>query len=168
MSDAYYQERARRRTRRLVVAVILVSLSGCLVAGVLALFYDACTRSFDRSPQAVVQAYAEAVRNGNARQAQECWEHEAYYDLEAGCSEICLSRFYGATFEVRDVAVSAPYTIPGGRVNIGASITIACTGDGEVHTAEILLDSVATEFPWRHWSIVRSGLGGTAVSAWCQ
>jgi hypothetical protein len=168
MSDAYYQERARRRTRRLVVAAILVSLAGCLVAGVLALFYDACTRSFDRSPQAVIQAYVEAVRVGNAPRAQECWEHEAYYDLEAGCSEVCLSRFYGAAFEVRDVAVGRPYTTPAGRANIEAGVTIVCAGSGEVHTAEILLDSVATEFPWRHWAIVHSELGGTAISAWCR
>lgn len=168
MSDAYYQERARRRTRRLVVAIALVSLVGCLVAGVLALFYDACTRSLDRSPQAVVQAYVEAVRNGNARQAQECWEHEAYYDLEAGCSEVCLSRFYGASFEVRDIALGAPYTSPGGRANIEASLSLACSGSDEAHNAEILLDSVGTGLPWRHWAIIRSELGGTAVSAWCQ
>jgi hypothetical protein len=168
MSDAFYQERARRRTRRFVVAVALVSLVGCLVAGVLALFYDACTRSFDRSPQAVVQAYVEAVRNGNAPQAQECWEHGAYYDLEAGCSEVCLSRFYGTPFEVRDLAVGTPYTTAAGRANLEASLSIACTGSDEAHTAEILLDSIGSGLPWRHWAIVRSELGGTAVSAWCQ
>ena len=168
MSDAYYQERARRRTRRLVVAVILVSLVGCLVAGVLALFYDACTRSFDRSPQAVVQAYVEAVRSGNPPQAQECWEHEAYYDLEAGCSEICLSRFYGTPFEARDLAVVTPYAAPAGRANVEASVSIACTGSDEAHDAEIVLDSVGSRLPWRHWAIIRSDLGGTAVSAWCQ
>jgi hypothetical protein len=168
MSDAYYQERARRRTRRLAVAVLLVSLLGCLVAGVLALFYDACTHSFDRSPQAVIQAYVEAVRNGDAPRAQECWEHEAYYDLGAGCSEVCLSRFYGTPFEVGDLALGAPYTTPAGRANIDASVTIACAGSDKAHTAEIVLDSVGSGLPWRHWAIVRSELGGTAVSAWCQ
>jgi hypothetical protein len=168
MSDAYYQERARRRTRRLIVVFVLVSLVGCLVAGVLALFYDACTRSFDRSPQAVVQAYAEAVRDGDAAQAQECWEHEAYYDLAAGCSEVCLSRFYGTPFEVRDLAVGTPYTTPAGRANLEGSLTIACTGSDEAHTAEVVLDGVDSGLPWRHWAIIRSDLGGTAASAWCQ
>ena len=168
MSDAYYQERARRRTRRLIVAVILVSLVGCLVAAVLALFYDACTRSFDRSPQAVIRAYVEAVRNDDAPRAQECWEHEAYYDLEAGCSEVCLSRFYGTPFEVREIDVGTPYTTPAARANLEASVTIACTGSDETHTAEIVLDSVGSGLPWRHWAVIRSGLGGTAVSAWCQ
>jgi hypothetical protein len=64
--------------------------------------------------------------------------------------------------------VGTSYTTAAGRANLEASLSIACTGSDEAHTAEILLDSIGSGLPWRHWAIVRSELGGTAVSAWCQ
>jgi hypothetical protein len=168
MSDAYYQERARRRARiywlaGLVAAVVLVVL-----VGLWALFHDACTRSFDRSPASVVSAYLTAVGQGNAPVAQECWEHDAYFDLNAGCSEICLSKVYGAQFEVQNVSVGEPATTPEGRANLPATVSIACAAGGETHTAEILLDSVSSNVPWKHWAIVHSTFGGTVVEPWCK
>jgi len=108
MSDAYYQERAARRTRTLLIVGGILVVVVCVVAGIVSLFYDACTKSFDRSPQAVVSAYVDAIRRGDAQIAQECWEHETFYDLEAGCSEICLSRLYGAEYEVAGLEVDSP------------------------------------------------------------
>jgi hypothetical protein len=168
MSDAYYQERAKRRTRNLLIAGACVASIACVVAGVASLFYDACTKSFDRSPRAVVLTYVEAVGRGDAAIAQECWEHEAYYDLEAGCSEICLSRTFGAQYQVLDIALGSPTVTATGRANLLATVSITCAKGGDEHTAEILLDSVGSDLPWRHWSIVRSDFGGTVAESWCK
>jgi hypothetical protein len=168
MSDAYYQEQARQRTRRLIVAGAAVLVVACAVFGIVSLFRDACTQSFDRSPEAVVTAFVEAVGQGDLPVAQECWEHETYYDLGAGCSEICLSKVLGAQYELIDVAVGEPYTTPDGRANLEATVSIACTEGGETHTGEIVLDSVAGGVPWKHWAIVVNTFGGTVAEPWCQ
>jgi hypothetical protein len=168
MSDAYYQERARRRTRRLLIAGSLLILFACAAAGISSLFYDACTRSFDRTPEAVVRSYLDAVRRGDARVAQECWEHETYYNLEAGCSEICLSRVLGVPFEVQEVEVGPAEPTPAGRAQRPATVTVTCADSGQAYGGEILLDSVGTELPWRHWSIIYSTVGGTVAQPWCR
>jgi hypothetical protein len=168
MSDAYYQERARRRTQRLLIAGAVVAIVACVVLGIVSLFYDACTKSFDRSPDAVVSAYLEAVASGDAPVAQECWEHETYYDLEAGCSEICLSKAMGAQYEAGDMRLDKPYTTPDGRTNLQATVAISCTDSEETHRAEILLDSIGGNVPWKHWSIIHSTLGGTVAEPWCK
>ena len=108
------------------------------------------------------------MRNGDAETAQECWEHETFYDLEAGCSEICLSRFYGAQFEMGQVVLAEPESTPEGRSNLRAQVPIVCTPGGDAHTAEILLDSVGRTLPWRHWTIIHSTLGGTTAEQWCD
>lgn len=133
-----------------------------------ALFYDACTRSFDRSPRSVVSAFADAVSRGDAAVAQECWEHQAYYDLAAGCSEICLSRVLGTQYRVVDITLDSPYTTADGRANVQAAVSIECTEDGETHTGEILLDSVGGNVAWKHWAIIRSTFGGTVAEPWCK
>jgi hypothetical protein len=168
MSDAYYQERATRRTRTLLIAIGLVALVACVVGGVASLFYDACTRSFDRSPQAVVSAYAEAVERADQAVAQECWEHETYYDLEAGCSQVCLSRALGAQYDVIDMALGPVHATPGGRANLEVTVSVVCTEGGQEHTAEVLLDSVGGNVPWKHWAIIHSTVGGTVAEAWCK
>jgi hypothetical protein len=167
MSDAYYQARAARRTRILILAgavVLLLAAAGLVLR---MLFYDACTQSFDRSPRAVVATYVEAVRQGNGPVAQECWEHLAYYDLEAGCSEICLSRAMGVPYERVDITLGEAYTTPQGRSNLPVTVTIACDG-GQTHSGEIVLDSVGAALPWRHWAIVHSTVGGTVAQQWCK
>jgi hypothetical protein len=168
MSDAYYQERSARRTRILLMVGGIVVVVICIVAAVASVFYDACTKSFDGSPQAVVEAYVEAVRKGDSEVAQECWEHETFYELDAGCSEICLSRFYGAEFEVGDVVIGQPVGTSEGRSNLSATVPIVCTDTGDEHVAEILLDSVGSNLPWRHWTIIQSTLGGSTAEQWCK
>lgn len=168
MSDTYYRERAARRTRRWL---ILAGIAAALVVVVLvirALFYDACTRSFDRSPRSIVSTFVDAVGSGDAAVAQECWEHHAYYDLEAGCSEICLSRVLGAQYRILDIALDSPHTTPDGRANLRATVSIECADGGEEHTAEILLDSVGSNVPWKHWAIIHSTFGGSVAKPWCK
>jgi len=168
MSDAYYQARARRRTRMLATVATIIVVILLVLLGIRALFHDACTGSFERSPTAVVSAYLDAVSRGNIPVAQECWEHEAFYDLGAGCSEICLSKVYGAQFQVVELTTGEPYTTPDGRGNLQATVSIACAEGGQTHTAEVLLDSVSSDLPWRHWAIVHSTFGGTVVEPWCK
>ena len=57
---------------------------------------------------------------------------------------------------------------PEGRAKLAAQVTIACTEGGETHQAEILLDSVAANLPWKHWGIVHSTFGGTVAEPWCE
>lgn len=168
MSDAYYQERARRRTRILMIVGALLIVAVLAYLGFRLLSYDACTGGFDRSPRSIVAAFVDAVGKGDALVAQECWEHFAFYELDAGCSEICLSKAYGAQFRVEDITIEQPYTTPEGRANLQVTVSIACTEGGETHTAEILLDSVASELPWRHWAIIHSTFGGTVTEPWCK
>jgi hypothetical protein len=168
MSDSYYQERARRRTR-IALIVGAVAIVVILVVVVIASFYrDSCTGSFERSPTAVVSTFLEAVSQGDPFTAQGCWHHDAYYDLEAGCSDICLSRVYGARYEIVDIVPGEPYTTSEGRANLQATVTIACTEGGDTHTAEVLLDTVGSDLPWKHWTIVHSTFGGTIVEPWCK
>jgi hypothetical protein len=168
MSDSYYQERARRRTRILWIVGAVVILAILVIVVIWSLYRDSCTGSFERSPTAVVSAFLEAVGTGEVAAAQGCWEHDAYYELEAGCSEICLSGVYGAQFEIVDIVPGEPYSAPEGRANLEATITIACTEGGNAHTAEILLDSVGGDVPWKHWTIIHSTFGGTVVEPWCK
>jgi hypothetical protein len=168
MSDAYYEQRARRRTRVLLIIGGTVVVVACIAAAAVSLYYDACTKGFDRSPRAVVSAYVSAVQEGNAPVAQECWEHNAYYDLEAGCSDICLSRAMGAQFRVIDLVIGSPSATAAGRENLTATVSLACSAGGQEHTAEITLDSVGSNVPWKHWAIVHSTLGGTVAGPWCK
>ena len=79
-----------------------------------------------------------------------------------------LRTFYGTQYEIVDVAPGEPYITPEGRANIKTTVTIACTEGSDTHTAEILLDSVESDLPWKHWTIVHSTFGGTIVEPWCK
>ncbi|MGA9349462.1 MAG: hypothetical protein WBW48_11775 [Anaerolineae bacterium] len=168
MSDTYYRERAARRTRALVIIGVLAAAVICAVFGIASLFYDACTRSFDRSPRSIVLAFVNAVGRGDAAAAQECWEHYAYYELKAGCSEVCLARVLGAQYRVVDITLDPPHTTPDGRANLRAVVSIECAKDGKAHSGEILLDSVGGNAPWKHWAIIHSTFGGTVAEPWCK
>ncbi len=168
MSDTYYRERAARRARLWLIVAGIAAAIVVVALVIIALFYDACTRGFDRSPRAIVLAFVEAVGRGDAAVAQECWEHHAYYDLEAGCSEICLARVLGVQYRVVDIMLNSPYTTPTGRANLRAVVSIECAESGEEHTAEILLDSVGGNVPWKHWAIIHSTFGGTVAEPWCK
>ena len=168
MSDTYYRERAARRARLWWIVGGIAAAVVLVVLVTRALFYDACTRSFDRSPRSIVSTFVAAVGRGDAAVAQECWEHHAYYELEAGCSEICLSRVLRAQYRVVDIALDSPHTTPDGRANLQATVSIECAESGEEHTAEILLDSVGGNVPWKHWAIIHSTFGGTVAESWCK
>jgi len=168
MSDSYYQQRARRRERILWIAGGLVLVALVVLLAVRALLYDACTRSLERSPRSVVQAYLDAVQLGNLPVAQSCWQRDAYYDLESGCSEICLSKVSGAQYKVLDIVLGEPIVTPQGRSHWTATVSIACLEGTEQHTAELLLDSVGADVPWKHWTILHSGLGGSVADPWCK
>jgi len=168
MSDAYYQERAGRRARRWwIVGGVAAAIVFALLAA-RALLYDSCTQSFDRSPRGVVLTYMTAVGQGNAPVAQECWEHNAFYDLKAGCSDICLSRAYGTQFDITGISVGGQYLTPDVRTNRVVKVSIACAEGGGSHEGEIVLDTVGPNLPWKHWQIVRSSFGGTVAEAWCK
>lgn len=166
MSDTFFREQAGRRRRRLaLVGILLVSLA-CLGFGTYSALHDTCTRSFERSPQAVIQSYVNAIARGDASTAQACWEHLAFLDVESGCSEICLSRLWGAPYTLGELQLSQP-TPESGRARIRVQAQISCP-DGSNHSAEIILDSVAQDLPWRHWKIIRSDLGGPLSDPWCK
>lgn len=168
MSDQYYRERATRRARVVWIGLGLMIFLGCFYLVVVGLFQDDCTKSFNRSPEAVIGSYLDAVSQGRAVDAQACWQHDAFFDLEAGCSEACLSQVYGHNFELDDLKLSNLESTQASRARIQASITILCTSSGQTHEGEIELDSVSQNLPWRHWEIIRSTVGGTIAKPWCQ
>jgi hypothetical protein len=88
MADRVYVERARRQRSRLILLGLLLLLVACAVFAVRNSFYDLCTGSFDRDPRAVVDSYLQAIINGDPVRAQDCWDHNAFFDLNAGCSEV--------------------------------------------------------------------------------
>jgi hypothetical protein len=168
MSDEYYAQRAARRTRiafMLGGVVVLVLLA---LLGLRSLFYDSCTHSYDRSPQAVVQAFSDAVARGDTPSVQGCWEHYAYFEVGAGCSEICLSKVAGAPFEVTQISPGETSITPEGRASLPVTVTIACADGSATHTGEVVLDSVGGQVPWKHWAIIRSSFGGSIAEPWCK
>jgi len=167
MSDTYYREQSARRNRRLLILSVIVLVLGCAAFGVYSVFRDTCTNSFDRQPESVINSFAAAVAQGDVTTASACWHHLAYIDVATGCSEICLSRLWGTPYQIEQVQLSPIETTPEGRARIDAQVSLACP-DGEQHTAEIILDGVANEVPWRHWKIVHSTFGGPLSDPWCQ
>lgn len=168
MSDEYYAKRASRRTRLAWLAGATILLVFLALLGLRSLFYDSCTHSYDRTPQAMIQAFTEAVGRGDLSAAQGCWEHYAYFDVEAGCSEICLSKVAGAQFRVTEIVPGEVSITEAGRANLPVTVTIACADGSETHSAEILLDSISSKVRWKHWTIVHSTFGGPIVDPWCK
>ena len=168
MSDTFYRERAARRTRITWLVIIIVIGIGCLAFSVNRIFYDECTQSFNRNPEAVVRSYIQAIAKGDAEQTRRCWIDKAYFDLESGCSEICISHILKTQYMVNAINLS-PETITGeSRANIQAAVALACPGSGEQNTAQVTLDSIRQKVPWQHWKIISSNLGGTLADPWCQ
>lgn len=168
MSDTYYRERAQRRTRKWLVLVVAVVIALLSLLGLRSLLYDSCTGGYDRSPDDVVRTYIAAIGDADAATAQACWEHQSFYDLGAGCSEICLSRAYGAQFEVLAVEIGQPYLSENARTRRLAKVEVSCMDTGEVQRGEILLDTVGANVFWKHWQIVESSFGGTVAQTWCK
>ena len=168
MSDEYYRERAARRARVWWFLGLLILIIACGLFGAYNLFRDACTRSSDRSPQAVIRAYIDNIRQGNIDRARECWERDAYFNLESGCSEICLAHVSGTDFQIKDIHLQEPPVLENGRARLNATVAVACPLGGQEETGQITLDSTSKDYPWRHWHILKSDFGGTVADPWCK
>lgn len=167
VSDNEYRERAARQMRTMLLVATAILLVACIAFGIVSVFRDPCTGSFDRSPTAVVTSYLNAIARGNGEGVVRCWEHFAFDDLEAGCSEICLSRILGTRYRVIDLVLGEPYEEEG-RARIVATVSVLCPDSDLYHRGEIVLDGITSNVPWRHWRIVHSTFGGTAVKGWCK
>jgi hypothetical protein len=91
MSDQAYHQRGAKRARAWWVILGALFGLGYVYIVVVGVFRDDCTNSLNRSPSEVIGAYSQVVSRGEILDAQACWQSEAYFDLEAGCSEVCLS-----------------------------------------------------------------------------
>jgi hypothetical protein len=168
MSDTYYRERAARRARITWLVIIVVFSVGCLAFSAYRIFYDECTKSFARNPEAILRSYIQAIANGDAEQARSCWVDNAYFDLESGCSEICISHILKTQYVVNTIDFSTETITSDSRANLQASISLTCPGSSQQHTAQVTLDSIPQKVPWQHWKIISSDLGGTLSEPWCQ
>ncbi len=167
MSDLIYQQRAARQRRNLILAGVLLALGACLYFGLTNLFHDSCTQSFTRDPRAVVVSFIQSVQQGDRDGTTRCWVHNQIYDWQNGCIEACLEHFQGKSFDLVDVTLGNEETTPQGRANLKATVTITCKDSGQTEQGEILLDSVASRLPWRHWKIGFSTFGGSFARPWC-
>jgi hypothetical protein len=168
MSDTYYRERAARRKRRVILILVIAVLIG--VAGILVrnMFYDNCTQSFRREPETVVQSYLQAIKSGDYDTVQNCWRHHEFYEVETGCSQICLEKILGTRYQETDISVEEIRLTEEGRARRDVAVEVTCPGNGTVHQGQIVLDSVQTAYPWRHWQIIYSTVGGPMGDLWCQ
>lgn len=168
MSDEYYRQRAAQRGRRIFLIAGVVLVFVCAVAGAVRAFQDSCTASFERSPQAVIDSYVSAIKGGDSSNVANCWHHDQYYDPDTGCSEACLSKFTGTKFTVEEISFSEPRITNDKRTHIDVNLEIVCQESNQQHSAFITLDTVEQNYPWRHWHIVNSTLGGSIPELWCQ
>jgi len=168
MSDAYYRERAARRGRIIWLSIGAVLILACLYFSATRIFWDECTQSFQRNPERVVRSYVEAISEGDALQPRRCWVDSAYFNLETGCSEICISRLLGTPFEIQNIEISQAVETETGRAQITATVSVTCPGEEQPYTGELLLDSIRQNVPWQHWKIIESSFGGPMGELWCQ
>lgn len=168
MSDQYYRESAARRAKLQRLLAGLVVILACAGLSVAYLFRDTCTGGFERSPSEVIQSYITAIQAGNPAQAQRCWELNAYMNLEAGCSENCVSRILGTAYDQVEILPGEATLSQDNRARVPVQVTVTCPGGGETHHGEIILDSVRSQVPWRHWKIITSSFGGTLGEPWCK
>lgn len=164
-SDQYFAQRASRQRRMLILAGLLVLLLLCGLLAVRNAFYDRCTASFDRSADSVIQSYLGAIRAGDLPRVQSCWDRAQYYEIEAGCSEICLSRLMGMQFDVAEVSAGAPEQAAG-RARMDVAVSLVCP-DGSAHSGTLVLDAVGGDVPWKHWRVLQSEVGGSPAQRWC-
>ena len=167
MTDTYYRERMARRNRQLalIAALVLAPIIVYLLAHTM--YYDNCTGGYDREPEAVARSLLAMIRGGDREALARCWDNRAYYDLSAGCSEICLQRALGTQFEVIEARMSEPYRTEAGRLNLLVTATVACP-DGRRQAGEITLDTIGANLPWRHWKVIHSTMGGSIGQPWCK
>ena len=68
-----------------------------------------------------------------------------------------------AVFEILDVNYGAAYSSLDGRLNLDVELTAVCEDSSQEYSAEIILDAVELNYPWKHWHIIYSVLGATLV-----
>ncbi len=168
MSDTTYQKKWSRRLRLIFLVGGLILTAACLITGVLSVFHDSCTNSFERAPEAVLRAYVDAVNRVDPITIVNCWSHNAFYEINRGCNEMCLQKVIGASFQILQVNISQPLRAEDGREKIRASMIVGCADSQEQHIAEVLLDTRNSALPWAHWKIVESNFGGEVGSPWCN
>lgn len=168
MTDEFYRQQAARRGRMywLIAGVLLVM--ACGVFGAYRAYHDSCTGSFDRSKESVIQSYTLAVIQGNESVVANCWQHDPFLETNTGCSEICVSKVYGSQFDLIEIDYGEAYSSPDGRLNMDVELTAVCVDSDQEYSAEIILDTVEQNYPWKHWHIVYSSLGGTVTEPWCK
>lgn len=168
MSDAYYREKAKKRTRIFILLGSLIIFSLCLYLGVYALFYDSCTASFNREPESVVRSYIDFISSANKEGVINCWKHQIFYELDAGCSDICISRVLGTPMEISYLTLDEQVETEDGRANLTATILVTCPGGIPQQEGVLILDGINSDVPWRHWKIIQSSVGGTISEPWCE
>lgn len=168
MSDEFYRQKAARRTRIIWLVIGLIAAGGCIYFSITRIFWDTCTQSFQRSPQVVAESYVQAIQQGNLEQTRRCWVDLAYFDLETGCSEICLQRVAGTDFQIDFIEISEATLTEDGRAQRQAQVNVTCPESGQQHTGELTLDSIRQNVPWQHWKITYSTVGGPLSEPWCQ
>jgi hypothetical protein len=168
MDENIYRRRAGRRNLIIGIVIGLLIITALTANLVRNAYFDTCTLSFDRNPESVIRAYVEAIERSDHQVVQRCWNRDAYFDLEAGCSEICLERILGTSYLIDEISLDKPSTTPEGRSNISAVVKLSCNNSAESHVGMILLDSVSRNVPWKHWKIISSDIGGLIADPWCQ
>lgn len=167
-TDEFFIQRRSRRLRKILLAGIPLLAVVCLAAVFYTSFRDTCTHSFDRTPEGVISGYFRAIASEDTRLVMPCWDHYAYYSLDSGCSEICLSHLLGVPLEIKAIKAEALRPTDQGRYNLEVSVEVVCSRDGQRHAGEAVLDTVNAELPWAHWKIIRSTIGGSIAHPWCQ
>lgn len=166
-SDQYYRERADRQRNTILAALVIILTLACLYGIIFGALRDGCTRSFDRQPNSVVESYLEAFAAGDLAAAERCWHKYAYYEIETGCSEICMSRNLGGGFSLHQADIGTEVAVGTSREQLEVTVSITCPS-GEVEQGELTLDSVRADVPWKHWKISASTIGGTLAEPWCD
>ncbi len=167
LPDQHWSARAARQSRLMLAVATSIVLVSCVLFVWFALYRDSCTGGLDRAPESVLRSYLDAIVNEKGQRLTRCWEAQAFYDLDAGCSDICLARILGTHFEIVSLDLSEPYA-EGNRMRIRALVTASCPSEEILHSGEIVLDSTGWNAPWRHWRIVSSTFGGSATAPWCR
>jgi hypothetical protein len=166
MSDSKYQTMWKRRVKMIALIAGVGLMLGCLVFGTLSVFRDSCTGSYDRSPELVLKSFTSAIQKTDPVTIINCWDHNKFYELTTGCTEVCLERVLGVPLNVIETQISDVFQ-QDGRDRIRASMIVSCPNSDQQHTAELLLDTRKANLPWAHWKIIQSNYGGEMGNSWC-
>lgn len=166
MTDSKYQNNWKRRARMFALVAAIGLMVACVVFATVSVFRDSCTGSYDRSPELVIKSFADAIQRTDPVTIVNCWDHNKFYELNTGCTEICLEHILGTPLNIVGTQISDVFQ-QDGRDRIRASVIVNCPDSNEQHTAEILLDTRNSSLPWAHWKIIQSNYGGEMGNTWC-